>query len=219
MSTIKTDLIEEAEQALNFKIPKFENVTENGHNEKNTEEINKETKKEKEPVSNRVSKAWLSLENSFDTEEAEHKETKTEEGPPKKTVSKASASQSATTMVQGLDLMQTTLFYLVEILRYKSAFTKKYDWKRVKEILEENYESLSPEEKTLFDKVKKAQAKFKRRKDEIRMGTDELEQRRRAFFEYYQETGTSVSPGWGLVINVVTSLGQKGIDVAFDDGY
>jgi len=220
------ELLEMAQNAAKFNAKDTLAGSSNSNGSVSNHNIQSNGSNEPKTGFKKVARAWLDLEDNFSKEEITEEENESDGDPDpdeaitplKKPVTRQAALASATTMVQGLDLMQSTLFYLVEVIRYKKSF-RNYDWKKVKNILYEERAKLSPEDQALFDLVVKRQKKFTRRKDAIRMGADELKQRKEAFFEYYQETGKTIDPSWGLWINIITSLGQKGIDVAFDDGY
>ncbi len=213
------DLINRAKLAQNITPPtNGTNTNSNGADH---------TTQPKQPGSTKIAKAWLNLSEHYEeipVEETEEVEPGTQADPEKKGTkgdpnwTKRDGESSATTFTNSYDLAQTTIFYLVEVLRYKKAF-KNYDWKRVKTILNEQRQNLGPEEKILFDRVLKAQKKFKGRKDEIKMAKDELEQMQRSMFGYYEQTQTKLDPKVIMWSNIITNLGKKGIDIAMDDGY
>ena len=185
-----------------------------------------ETKTEAAPKSKKVSKAWMNLENNLDlpeeeTEESEASQIETEKSnAPKEKPDVKLQESSADTATSMLDLVTTTIFYGAELYRYKSALTKNgVEWKKAKNIIHEDKSKLSDEDKVLFERVIKAQKKFKARKDEIAMDDEQYERKKKAFFHYYKVTGKTLSPEFMFWGNIITHIGEQVTNTLMDDGY
>lgn len=217
------NLIERAMKASEFKMPSAPIEKTEATTSTSTTSAT-ETKTEAAPKNKvKASKAWMNLENNLDLPKIEEEE-ETEEAPKVETEKPKPDAKlqeaSADTATSMLDLVTTTVFFGVELYRYKNAFTSKgIEWKKVKNIIHEDKSKLSDDDKLLFERVIKAQKKFKARKDEIAMDDEQYERKKRAFFHYYKTTGKTLDPAFMFWGNIITHLGEQITGTLMDDGY
>lgn len=116
-----------------------------------------------------------------------------------------------------LDVATEGLCKIVVSRKYKKRFTTEEKEILRNGLVDADPKTLNPEQKSLYDKYQKLTAKKEEVFSKLPFDDDEKQIMEDSWYRYFKQKNKELPPEAAVIMSVLTSVGSRVIDVAFDE--